>query len=401
MLVEALRTKTRSRLRNLGSRVSIPLPVAMLLGAILIPLLAGTHSSDVFQSLSKGFANNLGYFAIVILSAFFIAGWISTQGSASFGKFGISLSPLLGAGMVCPDTAYASLAPIAGQHRKFIAIGCYSGFKLLMPAGPLIIGIGLGADTHDPKFLYLGLLLTVVTWVVGTVWTYWTTRTDCSSPNDSTDPTVPHDSVIKVILPLAVFFLLLITGYAIPKNQHSIIEFFTTPAGALIATSLLIALSCKPDEVQDLLSKAMRRTSPLLFTIGCASALGQALGLVLPKELIQHAFSASGSTTHILVGVFLLAAVFKTLNGSSLATFAAIPPVLSPILASGAVDLMSVTFAVCLGSFVAILPNDSYYWLVKSDAFPEYSTGRYMRLMTAGSVLQALIGLAVLLLISP
>lgn len=37
---------------------------------------------------------------------------------------------------------------------------------------------------------------------------------------------------------------------------------------------------------------------------------------------------------------------------------------------------MSVTFAVCLGSFVAILPNDSYYWLVKSDAFPEYSTGR-------------------------
>ncbi len=111
----------------------------------------------MFQSLSKGFANNLGYFAIVILSAFFIAGWISTQGSASFGKFGISLSPLLGAGMVCPDTAYASLAPIAGQHRKYIAIGCYSGFKLLMPAGPLIIGIGLGANTHDPKFLYLGV----------------------------------------------------------------------------------------------------------------------------------------------------------------------------------------------------------------------------------------------------
>ncbi|TDV37524.1 GntP family gluconate:H+ symporter [Pseudomonas helmanticensis] len=400
MLVEALRTKTGSRLRNLWSSFSIPLPVAMLLTAILIPILAGASSGDVFQSLSKGFGNNLGYFAIVILSAFFIAGWISTQGSASFGKFGISLSPLLGAGMVCPDTAYASLAPIAGQHRKYIAIGCYSGFKLLMPAGPLIIGIGLGANTHDPKFLYLGLLLTVVTWVAGTIWTYWTTRSDFSSPSDFTDSAAPQDSVIRVILPLAVFFVLLITGYVIPKNQHSVIEFFTTPAGALIATSLLIAVSCKPGEVQDLLSKAMRRTSSLLFTIGCASALGQTLGMVLPKDLIQQAFSASGSTTHILVGVFLLAAVFKTLNGSSLATFAAIPPVLSPILASSGVDLMSVTFAVCLGSFVAILPNDSYYWLVKTDAFPEYSTGRYMRLVTAGSVLQALIGLAVLLLIS-
>jgi|SRR5450830_298252 len=89
---EALRTKTGSRLRNLWSSVSIPLPVAMLLGAILIPLLVGTSSGGVFQSLSKGFGNNLGYFAIVILSAFFIAGWISTQGSASFGKFGITLA---------------------------------------------------------------------------------------------------------------------------------------------------------------------------------------------------------------------------------------------------------------------------------------------------------------------
>lgn len=269
MLVEALRTKTGSRLRNLWSSFSIPLPVAMLLTAILIPILAGASSGDVFQSLSKGFGNNLGYFAIVILSAFFIAGWISTQGSASFGKFGVSLSPLLGAGMVCPDTAYASLAPIAGQHRKYIAIGCYSGFKLLMPAGPLIIGIGLGANTHDPKFLYLGLLLTVVTWVAGTIWTYWTTRSDFSSPSDFTDSAAPQDSVIRVILPLAVFFVLLITGYVIPKNQHSVIEFFTTPAGALIATSLLIAVSCKSGEVQDLLSKAMRRTSSLLFTIGC------------------------------------------------------------------------------------------------------------------------------------
>lgn len=52
----------------------------------------------MFQSLSKGFGNNLGYFAIVILSAFFIAGWISTQGSACaplvrrLGGFGCSES---------------------------------------------------------------------------------------------------------------------------------------------------------------------------------------------------------------------------------------------------------------------------------------------------------------------
>ncbi|HBN9841385.1 arsinothricin export permease ArsQ [Pseudomonas aeruginosa] len=401
MLTQVLRIKTRPWLRRLWNSASIPLPVAMLLGAILLPLLGGANSSSVFETLSKGFGNNLGYFAIVILSAFFIAGWIAARSSASFGKFGVSLSPLLGAGMVCPDTAYASLSPIAGNHKKYIAIGCYSGFKLLMPAGPLIIGIGLGANTHDPRFLYLGLLLTVVTWITGSVWTHWTTRANFPAANRATIVAMPQDSVAKVIMPLAVFFVLLISGYAIPKNQHPAIEFFTTPAGALIATSLLVALNSKPGEVQDLLSKAMRRTSSLLFTIGCASALGLALGKVLPKELLEHTLAPSDSSTHILVGVFVLAAIFKTLNGSSLATFAAIPPVLTPLLVSSGVDLMSITFAVCLGSFIAILPNDSYYWLIKSDAFPEYPTGRYIYLITAGSALQAFAGLAILLLISP
>ncbi len=176
----------------------------MLLGAILLPLLGGANSSSVFETLSKGFGNNLGYFAIVILSAFFIAGWIAARSSASFGKFGVSLSPLLGAGMVCPDTAYASLSPIAGNHKKYIAIGCYSGFKLLMPAGPLIIGIGLGANTHDPRFLYLGLLLTVVTWITGSVWTHWTTRANFPAANRATIVAMPQDSVAKVIMPLAV-----------------------------------------------------------------------------------------------------------------------------------------------------------------------------------------------------
>ena len=136
MLTQVLRIKTRPWLRRLWNSASIPLPVAMLLGAILLPLLGGANSSSVFETLSKGFGNNLGYFAIVILSAFFIAGWIAARSSASFGKFGVSLSPLLGAGMVCPDTAYASLSPIAGNHKKYIAIGCYSGFKLLMPCRP-------------------------------------------------------------------------------------------------------------------------------------------------------------------------------------------------------------------------------------------------------------------------
>lgn len=400
MWADVFRTNARPRLRSMWRSATIPLPVAMLLGAVLLAL-ASAGPGAVFETLNKGFGNNLGYFAIVILSAFFIAGWMAERGSASLGKFGLALSPLLGAGMVCPDTAYASLAPIGGGLRKYIAVGCYSGFKLLMPAGPLIIGIGLGADTHSVRFFLEGLLLTLVTWMVGATWAYFTTHGDAAPtlPEEATDES--RDPIAKVIIPLVAFFALLAIGYLVPNTQHPAAVFFTTPAGALIATSVLIAINSKPGEAQELLSKSMRRTGALLFTIGCASALGQSLGKALPKDLIEQALAGSDGTVHMLVGSFLLAALFKSLNGSSLATFAAIPPVLVPVLAGNNVDMASITFAVCLGSFVAILPNDSYFWLVKSDAFPEYPTGRYMKLMTVGSALQALIGIAVLLLITP
>jgi H+/gluconate symporter-like permease len=70
----------------------------------------------------------------------------------------------------------------------------------------------------------------------------------------------------------------------------------------------------------------------------------------------------------------------------------------SIVMASG-VNQIAAVFAICLGSFIAILPNDSYYWLVRRDALEgQPSEGRVIRILTGGAILQVLVGMAVLLI---
>ncbi len=78
--------------------------------------------------------------------------------------FGL-LAPLAGAGMICPDTAYAAISPIAEDQKPSFVLGTYAGFKLLPPAGPLIIAASLGIN--DSRLLTLGFVLLVPVWLAG------------------------------------------------------------------------------------------------------------------------------------------------------------------------------------------------------------------------------------------
>ena len=83
-----------------------------------------------------------------------------------------------------------------------------------------------------------------------------------------------------------------------------------------------------------------------------------------------------------------------------MATFAAIGPVAAPVVLSSGVDAVAAVFAICLGSFIAILPNDSYYWLVRQDALQgERSERRAIFILAGGAIVQALAGLTLLMIV--
>ena len=380
-------------------QAALPLPIFMMIVAIVLGLANGLGNQKIISVIVTGYGNNLGYFCIVLISAFFLAGWLSQEGNLYLGKIGALMSPLLGAGMVCPDTAYASLSPLAGNYRNIIAVGSYSGFKLLLPAGPLIIGVGIGANVDDPRLLSIGVFLMLATFAAGYLWTkvFNINTVDLSPMGNRTNLRLADTFIL--LLPLIVLFVLLAFGYILKLSNIPVIGFTTAPAGALMTAAILAYIMAENTVRKEMLERAIRRSATLLFLIGCASTLGHMLAYIIPTGFVEQLLGSLKTEYALLLGIFITAGVFKVINGSSLATFSALPPILAPTLAHSGLDLIPVVFTICLGSFIAILPNDSFFWLVKNDAFSNVKTNVYLKIVTGASIFQALVGFAALCLL--
>jgi len=384
---------------GLGRHVpDLPLVIWMVLLTLVLGFSAGMSADEVVGAFSTGFGRAVGEFALILLPSFTLAAALSRQNIASdaAGRTVALASPVAGAGMICPDTAYAALSPAAGRYKMDTAFGAYAGFKLLYPAGPLIVAAGLGvtgAAGVEPAILLLcGVLLTLPVWAAGVIWRRLVTRGGVAQ--FEAENGVDNGRLLWAFAPFMVMAGLLILGGVVGPTGIGALDFFFLPKGALITAAILALLQTASDARRACMDSAVRRTGSLLLVIGAASAFGTVLtGLVTLDRLVPQ---GDGALT--LIALFALTVLFKLAQGSSMATFAAIAPVAAPIVLASGVNETAAVFAICLGSFIAILPNDSYYWLVRRDALAgEQREGRAIGILTGGAVVQAVAGMAVLL----
>jgi len=376
----------------------LPLIIWMVLLTLVLGLSAGMGADEVVSAYNTGFGRALGEFALILLPSFTLAAALSRQNIASnaAGRTVALASPVAGAGMICPDTAYAALSPAAGRYKLDTAFGAYAGFKLLYPAGPLIVAAGLGvtgAGGIEPVILLLcGALLMLPIWAAGVMWGRVTNKCDRAQTELERAPDSGH--LLRAFVPFLVMAALLVAGGIVGTTGIGTLDFLLLPKGALITAAILAVLQTSPDARRDCLDSAVRRTGSLLLVIGAASAFGA----VLTGMLALDRFVPQGDGMLTLIALFALTVLFKLAQGSSMATFAAIAPVAAPIVMASGVNEIAAVFAICLGSFIAILPNDSYYWLVRRDVFAdEEHEGRIIGTLAGGAVVQALVGMFVLL----
>lgn len=366
----------------------VPLPLLLILTALLVAPATGADPRVSADWFARGFGRALGDYALLLIPSFILAGALSRRGVSGAGPIAALLAPFAAAGMVCPDTGYAALSPAAGRYRVRAAFGAFAGFKLLVPAGPLIVAGGLGAA--DQSLLPLGLALLIPVWAAGEAWIKLVGATPARE-EETRERVGPG-----AWMPLIVAALLMIAGTLGVDAGSPILAFFTQPKGALWIAAIWATLNLPIESRRDCLAGGCRRAADLLLVIGAAGGFGAVLIHLVP--LTEWAASAhAGATT---ITLFVLAAVFKVAQGSSMATFAAVTPVAAPLVAAAGADQTICVFAICLGSMIAILPNDSFYWLARRD-LPEGETEtRALLLLAGGSIVQASVGLAFLLLIS-
>lgn len=366
---------------------AVPFPILLLLLALLAGGLAGKNSAVLLDLFNHGFGRALGEFALLLFPAFTLAHALAQRQLRATGTLAVWLAPLVGAGMVCPDTAYATLSPLAGRRKLSLAFGAYAGFKLLFPAGALIVMTGL--NISNPAALWRCALLFPLVWLVGVLW-----ARHFESPEQDADNGFDAKVLAALLQPFLALLTLVLLGALTPAVQWSGIGLLFSPKGGLFVAALIALWPLQREQRQACFDAALRRTAGLLFMIGAASALGAMLAAVFP---LKAGLFDGLAMWQMLLLLFAVAALFKLVKGSSMATFAALTAVLAPQLPSLNIDPAQAVAAICLGSLVAILPNDSYYWLVREDALADSSEARAVRILAGGAVLQALSGLLLLL----
>jgi gluconate:H+ symporter, GntP family len=391
----------RLRLRLTAWVPHLPFPAVLLLAAVAVGLASGMDGPRLLAALDRGFGRNLGYLALLLACSFFLAAAVARGEPLALGRLSVALSPVTGAGLVCPDTSYATLSPFAGRHRRSVAVGSYAGFKLLVPAGPLIIAAGLSAggadlstETSRPRFVLLGFGLLVPVLLAGLAVVRLGDGADGRAAGLGPSAPEPVPSTWHRLLPLAALAVLLVLGFALELGAHPALAFLTSPAGALLATSGLAWALVPPEGRRACLDAALERTAPLLLVIGSAAALGAMLSAALPLGALASTFAARHSPAALIAVLFGVTALFKVVNGSSMATFAAVPPVLAPAVAASGLDRTAAAYAVCLGAFVAVLPNDSFFWLTQPTAAGASRRRGADFTLSAASIVQGLVGLA-------
>jgi len=275
-----------------------------------------------------------------------------------------------------------------------VAFGCHAGYRLLFPAGPLIVATGLGLDSSG--LWMTGLALMIPVWLTGELWARFRNPSSADQAAFSEPASVERScELFRALLPLVVLGILLVLGGVLKPVDIPLLDFITRPKGALLVAAALAVWATAPERRRESLDAAMSRSASLLLVVGAASAFGLMLTTVLP---IADWVPSGGSGMAMLLPLFVVAAAFKVAYGSSTVTLATVTPVLAPVIHAAGLSPAASVFAICLGSLL-IIPTDSFYWLVRSDALASVGERSAIITMAGGAALQALVGLLVLVVI--
>jgi len=375
---------------------------------IAVGLAYGFAPRDLIQLIIKGFSNILGYVAIIVLSATIIGEILDRTGATrrvaeavlmTVGSSRTALAMgvsgyLVALPVMCCDTAFIVLSPIAralagaGKVSKAavstaLAVGAYTSFKLVYPAGPLFTSAILGAEIG--KVMELGVLASIPVFALGLLWAHKAERASSEPVSTSTivgsaDSRLPSTlaSFACIVLPISLILLRSMVGttLSIPVHIRQTLDLVGHPIIALpigVGLSLTLASGRKMSEINVWISDGIKRAASILAIVGAGGALGTVLQASRIGDVLGDAVASLGVPG--LAVVFLVSAVIKTGIGSSMVTWITAPSIILPILPALGVSPVMASLAICAGSMVCINVNDSFFWVVTGFADMDIRSG--------------------------
>jgi len=420
----------------LTSKAKVHPFLAMFTVSIIIGLVSGISPAKMTDVIISGFSSFMGYLAIIIVSATIIGELMEKTGAtiviskALLSLVGRNRSPIavglagfiVSIPLICCDTAFLVLSPLARALSKgsgfslrlyslALAAGALVGFKLIFPSGPLFPATIFGADVI--KVLILGTVAAIPALVVGLLFSYRFGRDNDAKESEGVlsfeeleksygklPSLVASFSVLLVPIILIVARSVFDNLLDLSNSIRVVFDLIGHPVLALpigIGIALLLAKDKPREEVNHWITGGIQRAAPILVIVGAAGIFGAVLQMTGIGSFLGNSIIAFG-VPGVLVA-FLVAALIKTMLGSSTVALVTAPAIILPILPSLGISPALAAIAVSAGTLICINVNDSFFWVVTGFGEMDVSTG--YRTITLMSVLLGLTALVVIVLVAP
>lgn len=383
--------------------------LSIMLVALVLALLAGIPMPQVPKVIGEGFASTFTSIGIVIILGALIGAILERTGAAltladavirlvGEKRPGLALE-LMGWIVSIPvfcDSGFVILNPIRKALVKrtgapsvtltvCLACGLYIAHVFIPPTpGPIAAAQTLGIGEDLLLLMGLGVVTSVFPLTAGYLYARFIDRR--IKETDDSEQTAESYEALKAtfgklpgtaasLAPLIVPIVLMALS-SIASMLHwagwagDLCLFLGHPmialtVGALLAV-LLLAKSGKSTELFRLTDETLRTVGPILFVTAAGSVLGRVIAASGLMEYITE--EAPVLQTLGVVFPFLVAALFKSAQGSSTVAITTTAGLIAPLLPAlgleSSAEISLAVLAIGAGAMTVSHANDSYFWVV-------------------------------------
>ncbi|MEK9756462.1 MAG: GntP family permease [Bacteroidota bacterium] len=401
--------------------------IILLLASVISGLLLNLKLNDISTLIFEGFKNIITGIGPIIIIGTILGKFLQETGATSkmvttfISMFGLSNMPLtfniLGFIISIPvfcDAAFILMSSIIKEisrvsGRKMIiltvclATGLYSAHVFVPPTpGPLAASALIGADVG--LLLLIGLTIGIAVSLAGYIWIRVLLKKDFQLSSDSKSYyKLSNEKSITVFLPIIIPIILISISTLIKYPSLNIIEneitnfidFIGKPEVSLFIGLIISTVFIKRDDSKNI-SKWIGNSLKNSFDILLITGAGGALGFIIRSSgLIESLGIVNFNGTYGLVSVFLIAALIKTVQGSStvaiITTCALVAPLADQIGIISEIEKVLIITSIGSGAMTVSHFNDSYFWVVTK--YSNLEIKEVVKFFTSATLVQGLIGL--------
>lgn len=420
-------------------RSKIPPFLLLLVAAFGAGLAAGINPPEVSRIVARGFGGIVEKIGIVIVAGaiigialersgatrVLIAGLLKT-GGAKRPALTLSILGYLVAVPVFCDTAFIIFAPLAKLLAKrtgtspamlttALATGLYATCVLVPPTpGPLAAALVLGADFGI--ILMMGLVVALGAAAAGYLWaTRGVSRLAPAGEEPVSNEEIADDdssspAVLSCVMPLLIPLLLIALKTAAncpgtPLGTGTVkllVDFAGEPMVALllgVAACFRLVPKEPGDSLPDWVNMGLKAAAPIVLITAAGGALGGMFAAVGIGNYLGAVLLPCKAGIFL---PFIVAAGFKTFQGSSLAALVTASTIVFPSLGAlglaGPVGAVLAALAIGAGAMLMSHVNDTYFWIVAQ--FSGLEAELVCKTFTAATLIMGLVSMVLVWLLT-